>query len=554
MKTMFAWLRSYRVPLALWVICGLPLGAVADDHDSHDGGTSSGGSSEVIAEHQGLTYQGPGTCLRCHADEAHEVFGSSHYQWQGPDPFMLNLPNANRSKLSLINPSIAGGVNSYCGNIVGNWGGCSSCHIGRGTEPSATESTAQLENIDCLLCHQKAYKRKKDATTGLMVPDTANMAISMDQAVQTVHQPERANCLQCHAKAGGGDAVKRGDLALATANTLDEHYDQHMATTGANLQCQDCHVSQNHKIAGKGSDLRTTDLNTDISCGNSGCHSSKPHDASSLNRHTTKVACQTCHIPYYAKNAVDTAATEATETHRTWQVPEWNAANNRFDPTPTLANNLVPQYQFWDRYSTAYLLGDEAVKDPVTGNYPTSRPRGGVNDPASKLFPFKYKTSDYPLHTSPVDGKKRLVALNTSVYFKGGVNGTPNGDPTNAPYDAVASGLSNMAAMGILPGSPSMSEVSWVTTDTYQLLNHQVGTEDDAVQCTQCHLSKVRMDLQGQLGYAASKTNTTCSSGCHSASKARSWIRGSYSAFTKYHDKHVRGKGYGCVKCHSFSR
>jgi len=43
-------------------------------------------------------------------------------------------------------------------------------------------SKKHLENIDCLICHQKDYKRKKDTVTGLMIPDTANMTITMDQA------------------------------------------------------------------------------------------------------------------------------------------------------------------------------------------------------------------------------------------------------------------------------------------------------------------------------------------------------------------------------------
>lgn len=510
---------SLRVSVMLLALCCLPftLGA------------------ETISEHATLTYTGPGVCLQCHTDEAHDVFGSSHYQWQGPDPFMLNSPNSNKSKLSDVALRISGAVNSYCGNILGNWGSCNTCHIGRGAMPTDSTSPAQLENIDCLMCHQKEYKRKRDAN-GMMVPDLANMTISMDQAVRTVHKPERTNCLQCHAKAGGGDAVKRGDLALATANTLDEHYDVHMATTGENLQCQDCHVTQNHRIAGKGSDLRTTDLNINMGCGNSGCHRSTPHEGSALNRHTAKVACQTCHIPVYGKDAADTLATEATETHRSWQAGT-ESPIPPFHPVLTKENDLTPKYKFWNGYSTAYLLGDLAVKDPATGAYPTSRPAGSRTDPKAKLYPFKYKTSDYPMRTA----SNQLIALDTKVFF------------ATADADAAAlSGLQNMIAMGY--PFQATDDVSWVTTDTYQLLNHQVGPEDDALQCTQCHFNNSRMDLQGGLGYKPSKPKSTCAAGCHSASKASSWRWGSYSQFTKYHDKHVRDKGYNCNKCHAFSK
>ncbi|MEJ2492690.1 MAG: MopE-related protein [Desulfuromonadales bacterium] len=257
--------------------------------------------------HEGLTYSGPGMCVDCHSTEARDMFASTHYQWQG-DPIYMTGGPAKQGK-------IAGAVNTYCGNITGNWNGCSGCHVGRGLLPAEVSSQEQLANIDCLVCHQKEYKRVK--VDGLMVPDEANMTISMDQAVQTVHLPERANCLGCHAKAGGGDAVKRGDLALATINTADRDYDVHMATTGANLTCQSCHAVQNHRFPGKGSDLRPTDLDVPVECAN--CHGSRPHDNTRLNQHTATVACQTCHIPTYAKNASDTAADESTEIARSWQ-------------------------------------------------------------------------------------------------------------------------------------------------------------------------------------------------------------------------------------------
>ncbi|MBT8072032.1 MAG: hypothetical protein KJO80_16490, partial [Gammaproteobacteria bacterium] len=200
--------------------------APADCGDQNGGDGGDGGGT---TGHDGLVYAGPGTCLECHTEHALDVFESTHYQWKGEAPDMLNQG-------SVLQGKHAGGVNTYCGNITGNWEGCSSCHVGRGAEPEEFPTQAQLENIDCMICHQDAYKRKR--VDGVFQPDTANMSISVDEAVQTVHKPTRASCLQCHAKAGGGDAVKRGDLALATAHTADRKYDVHMATTGANLNCQ----------------------------------------------------------------------------------------------------------------------------------------------------------------------------------------------------------------------------------------------------------------------------------------------------------------------------
>lgn len=484
--------------------------------DSEDTG------GEVASGHEGLIYTGPGTCLECHNDYALDVFDSTHYQWKGIAPDMINQTGDLQGKH-------AGAVNTYCGNITGNWQGCSSCHIGRGAEPEDTPTVSQLENIDCLVCHQDAYKRKK--VNGQMQPDTANMTVSMDEAVQTVHKPTRTSCLQCHAKAGGGDAVKRGDLALATAQTTDNHYDVHMATTGADLECQACHVPENHRFPGKGSDIRPTDLDVDLDCGSSGCHSSTPHESSEINRHTQKVACQTCHIPVYAKDAADTAATEATETHRSWQSGSEHASAPRH-PVTTRANNLMPVYRFWNRASDNYLLFDEVNENWDTGTYPTSVPDGDVADANSKLYPFKYKTSDYPIRTE----SNQLIALDTSVFFA-----------TADPDAATLSGLENM---GFDPGD----DYHWVTTDTYQLLNHQVSPADEALTCTSCHMNTSRIDLQGELGFRLTDANrNTCAAGCHSASKAFEWSFGDFEEFEAHHKKHSE-KGAGCQECHGFSR
>jgi hypothetical protein len=467
--------------------------------------------------HEGLTYTGPGMCVECHSVEASDMFASTHYQWQGDAIYMTSGPMKQGKG--------AGAVNTYCGNITGNWSGCSACHVGRGLQPDQVISQPQLENIDCLVCHQKEYKRIK--VNGVMVPDTANMTISMDRAVQTVHLPERANCLACHAKAGGGDAVKRGDLALATIRTADRNYDVHMATTGANLACQDCHAVQNHRFPGKGSDLRATDLDVQVEC--SGCHTSRPHDSSNINKHTARVACQTCHIPVYGKNASDTIANEATEVDRSWQAGTENSAPP-LHPVLTKANNLIPRYRFWNRFSTNYLLGEVAQIDPATGAYATSRPQGSIND--GKLYPFKYKTSDYPLRTA----SQELIALDTSVFF--------------ATADAEAAARSGLVNMGY----NANDAYEWVTTDTYQLLNHQVGPQEQALQCNDCHLNTGRMDLQGELGYAPKRPKSTCSSACHSSSKASEWSFGNWEEFTSLHNKHVNEYRATCADCHNFSR
>ncbi|HSO23678.1 MAG TPA: hypothetical protein VLT81_12265, partial [Chondromyces sp.] len=396
-----------------------------------------------------------------------------------------------------------------------------SCHVGLGALPEEEATPEQLQNIDCMLCHQKDYRRRK--VDGSFVPDTAAMGLTMDEAARTVHRPVRSNCLQCHAKAGGGDAVKRGDLTLAHGNTSDAAFDVHMATTGADLECQSCHTFTDHKVAGRGSDLRPTDSAVTIECSN--CHADMAageHEGSFIDRHTARVACQTCHIPIYAKDAGDSAATEATEVYRTWL--DSHSTAPPFHPVMEKANDLVPEYRFWNRLNHNALLGDVAVIDPETGRYPTSRPLGGADDPDSKLYAFKYKTAQQPMATST----GQLIALDTSVFF--------------ASADADAATRQGLANMGLDPNEP----YEWVETDTFQMLNHEVSPSGQALQCDDCHGSNARMDLQGELGYALKAPLGELCVQCHGYKTSK--------GFFENHDKHVKDKKFDCSWCHDLSR
>jgi hypothetical protein len=484
---------------------------------------SGGGGGGESNPHAGLSWDGsPGVCLSCHTQEAHDMYASAHYQWEGPALYRTSGP--------LMQGKISNAVNSYCINILGNWGDCGNCHVGLGAkpEPAASPTDAQLGNIDCLVCHQKDYKRVK--VNGVFVPDAANMAITLDEAVRTVHRPERSNCLSCHAKAGGGDAVKRGDLALATAKTNDVQFDRHMSVAGADMQCQECHITENHRIAGRGSDLRQTDLDVGMACTN--CHTNKTassgHSSSDINRHVARIACQTCHIPTYAKNAADTPADEATETHRTWRSS--HAAAAPFHPLITKANNLTPKYRFWNGFSYNYVLRETAQIDPQTGAYPTSRPAGAVADtsPENKLYPFKYKTAEQPMRTATGE----LIALDTHVYFR-------STDAANRAALAVEAGLANM-------GYPRGDAYSWVKTDTFQLLNHQVSPPSQALVCADCHGSTTRINLKSDIGYGLKAAESVVCSQCHEPE--------GNPGFRSVHKEHVQEKQYDCARCHAFTR
>ncbi len=470
-------------------------------------------------EHQEITaWEGTSTCLECHQGQALEVFHSVHYQWLGETPYLVDGPD-RQGKLDI-------GVNSYCINITGNWNGCGACHVGLGERPTSQVSNAQLENIDCLICHQESYERTK--VDGTFVADPNKMTISILEAARTVHKPTRVTCLKCHAKGGGGDNYKRGDLAIAHGTTTDRNFDVHMVDSGANLDCQACHRTEEHLMAGRGSDLRPTDLDVEMSC--TDCHEKKAlingHGQPVIGRHVNRVACQSCHIGTYARNATDTAASEQTEVHRDWRLP-YTTASGAIHPTPTLAGNLIPQYAWWDGTSVSYLLYEDALIDQVTEAIATSRPRGEVAGANSKLYPFKYKTATQPL----AGNYNQLIALDTSVYFStGDVDG------------AIRSGLGNM---NYSPDEP----YEWVQTDTLQLITHEVTPASAALSCNDCHDNTNRMDLAGNLGYQLKDSRSIVCRQCHGPKDGEDkpeylWV----------HDEHVREEGYDCSWCHTFIR
>jgi len=473
----------------------------------------------------------PSACIGCHdngeaGSHYDEVFNSTHYRWVGETPDMVNQGGTLQGKLT-------NAVNSYCINIEGNWPVCGSCHAGRGIKPGEGDTKA---NVDCLVCHNTDYAMTRvRLPDGSMGPPLDTPLATLDSYVSNIAPPTRANCLKCHANAGGGDGVKRGDLSMALIANADAHFDVHMNTAGPDLQCQDCHVFQAHKTIGKGSDLRPTDdpdRGSEVACVtcHTGFDSGFGHASvgrrSEPDRHVARVACQSCHIPVYAKTA--------TEVHRDWQFHHDGTPADEFaapgHPHVEKASNLIPELRFWNRTSDNYLMGDVAIIDPETGRYPTSRPLGDIND--GMLTPFKYKTATQPIVLSD----NTLLMLDTYEYLK-------------ASGDAVASIESGLVNTGYSASEP----YGWVETDTYQMINHGVSPATAVADCGQCHGDGVLdVDTDSMLdvmGYRLKGPKDQVCNQCHDGTKKlpRTW--------DKMHNHVDKGTGgIGCYFCHDVQR
>ena len=483
--------------------------------------------------HANLSYSDyPNACINCHDGgnggmQYSQMLESVHYTWLGIATDMANDTDSQQGKLT-------NAINTYCISILGNWGVCGTCHAGRGLKP--IDGDTNKENIDCLMCHNEEYAmarvRLSDGSMGVLTPT--------DSMVQNPTVPSKANCLKCHAYGGGGNGVKRGDLAWELTDNSDANYDVHMNTAGANLQCTACHSFNGlHKVSGKGSDLRPTDFSSEVSCSTTECHpgmdSGNGHEAAGVrgepDRHVARVACQSCHIPTYGKTA--------TETHRIWRTHhDGQNAETCTDcpghPDRVDLANQIPAYKFWNRISDNYLLGDVAQINPDTGNtYQTSMPMGDLND--GKLYPFKYKTSEAAMST---DGK--IIAIDTWEYLK--VSGNV--------YTAIDSGVANMRAEGMQIGDFIGDPEGWAISDTYQLINHGVNPASEVADCGQCHgaFDITSDNMLDTMGYKLKGVKEEVCGQCHDGTKKLP------RTHERMHGHVEKGSGIDCLYCHSFTR
>jgi hypothetical protein len=550
-------------------------------------------------------YASPAVCIACHEEEAREMHGAVHYQQAGPTDYATNIPGPAGERWHGLSGDGFSGINTYCGaHETSPRFTCAGCHVGNGRFPKTPEAFVglddagqlkELANIDCMTCHQELYKRFPDPEGGFEIleivaagadgrpdpaappivrtglsgiprvhPDTLDfqfvpadptnsalagapiqlMEISAVDAARTVHPTTRRSCLNCHAGAGGGDGTKRGDMSTALIDP-DPHTDVHMSAAGADLVCADCHAAGGHRVVGRGVDLRPNDVPERLTCAD--CHGERPHDdySSSDGRardtHAQRVACQTCHIPTFAKVV-------ATEVARDWEDPHYSdaACNGRggWLPREDKLADLIPTYQWFDGTSEVYYLTEPLADVPQialsdqeaaalglpngSSAYVLGMPNGDVASEGAKLAPMKEHLGKVARNLNT----DTLVAHSTFEFFR-----------TGDFERAILSGMDQTPEMS------ANDPYEIVGVHTYQSINHGVEPEDSALACGACHSSlsggPVRMDL-GALGYELKGPESQVCRQCHEPKEDMS--------FLKLHDKHVKDKRRDCSTCHNFSR
>jgi len=489
------------------------------------------------------TYEGAKTCIPCHSGKAEEVHASIHYQWDSQTGGKMVGINGFCTYPAI---NFIGILTNADGEKVS--GGCAQCHVGMGAKPSLEVTTAQLENIDCLVCHGPAYKRKVaklEDDSLAFVPDEAAMAVPLVEAITDVAKSSSATCLNCHAKAGGGPNNKRGDIEPEHYNATPD-FDVHMAVAangGVGLECISCHTTEAHRIAGQGADLRSNDSDVNLRC--TSCHDAAPHSTEQLNAHTARLDCTVCHIPTFANGA------SGTDMYRDFTAIEYHASKKLYEPVITRASNVEPEYRFWDGTSYISFFGDAVVTDATSGNVIMAAPNGAVNTAGAKIFPFKVHQAMQPKRTDD----NSLIGLKMGVLFQRGAFDPNAATPTIVPWlegatDAqvieatIRAGAS--AAGNPLPAGDGAYEN--VQTERWMGIFHEVQPAENALRCFDCHFGGDRIDFE-KLGYGVKDNPNLCGM-CHDD---YSDVWPAEDLFVEVHEEHVKEKGMNCSVCHNFS-
>ena len=415
-------------------------------------------------------------CLQCHQEQAKAFMKTVHWTWSSRQ----KEPARGEVKLGKINA-----VNNFCIALPSNEPRCTSCHAGYGWKDASFDFT-KAENIDCLVCHDNSGTyRKYPTAAGHPAYEDAEWPlksgkkwakVDLEKAAKSVGKPTRQNCGACHFFAGGGDHVKHGDLDSSLIKPK-RSMDVHMAVDGANMTCVSCHQSKDHVIPGKALSVSVSGASSTLGCLN--CHT-EPHKNQQVHLHTDKVACQTCHIPAFAR----------TLPTKVWW--DWSTAGQ--DKKPPIdayglatydkmkgdfkwEKNVRPVYLWFNGNVSRVLMGEKIDPAKVIHlNYPQ-----GQRDANSKITPFKLMRG-----RQPYDSGNNVIAV-PHLFGKGGYWQTYNWGTS------IANGMK-------IAGLPYSGKYGWVETDMHWRVNHMVVPKAQALGCDSCHGPKGRMDWKA-LGY-----------------------------------------------------
>jgi octaheme c-type cytochrome (tetrathionate reductase family) len=353
------------------------------------------------------------------------------------------------------------------------------------------------KNVDCLVCHETTGTYKKFPTgAGNPVSEPKKFKgktfkpPDWNKIAESVGRPERKNCGSCHFYGGGGDGVKHGDLDSSLYEPSRE-LDVHMSPDGGDFDCVRCHTTTAHKISGRcyktpavkeHKSLIDDEQIDRISCVS--CHTLTPHrDGHKANDHTDVVACQSCHIPEFArKNPTKmwwdwSTAGRMSEDGKPYTVKgpygknKYNSKKGSFE----WETNVVPEYDWFDGGMEYILLPDEI--NPQDAPIKINHPMGGPDSEDSMIYPFKIHRGKQPYDSvsNEVVNVHLFGSKESGAYWK------------NFNWEqAIQAGMDYI-------GRDFSGEYDFVETMYYFPITHMVAPKEDSLQCSSCHSREGRL-------------------------------------------------------------
>ena len=423
-------------------------------------------------------------CMECHDQEAKAFMKSVHWNW-------AKKQTVNGKTLELGKKNA---LNNFCVAVPSNWPRCTSCHAGYGWKDGAFDFS-KAENVDCLVCHDTTgtYKKFPSGAGHPVYPGEKKEfpkgkvwePVDLVKVAQSVGKPTRAACGSCHFYGGGGDRVKHGDLDSTLTNPTQD-IDTHMGGK-LKMTCEACHKGGDHSIKGEAVSVSVGSGTRIMGC--TDCHKANVHKNGMLNNHAKKVACQTCHIPTFAK----------AKPTKTWW--DWSTAGKDVKPEDikkdkygeklydkmkgdfTWEKDVIPTYFWYNGSVERVLLGEKIEPSKVVK---LSAAKGDRKDPNAKIFPFKVMKGK-----QPYDAENKTVAVVNTF-------GPPTSESAYwVKFDwnkAIEAGMKSV-------GQPYSGKYGWIETSMVWPVNHMVVPKDKALKCNDCHGAKGRMDWKA-LGYS----------------------------------------------------
>ena len=391
-------------------------------------------------------------CLDCHRQTGQDILKTAHWRWQGRTSEIAGQEHSTHGGLRNT-------LDNYDISLIANPRMRDRFHIGDIHQASDWQDPAR---IDCLVCHDTTmtYRRQPEA-------QVADLKMIAEKA----GRPSRFNCGSCHFYSGSGAENKHGDLSPALVNS-EPDLDFHMGKV--NMRCQDCHATSKHQIAGLSFNAPVVEARTRCES----CHGRQPHQITGaisrhLDDHVNALACETCHIPQFAKKypaqlSVDfsTAGQDRTNIHEPGGKPVQQFGKPVYDKRygeQTWGQNIVPTYRWFDGFRQSYTIGDKIdAKQTVILN----EPLGNKHNLKARIYPFRIHRA-----VQPYDVEQKILV---AVKFE---------DQLWRDYDWKKAITEGMQAVG----ASFSGQYGFVKTEMYTSIHHEVSPAKQSLGCADCH-------------------------------------------------------------------